>query len=238
VLFSVLIAGCLLSLPSSAQNGAASLMGKVEAIGVGISGALAELRSETVPGRTEQTKADSIGEYRFIDLPPDKYTLKLSEPGFKSLTVKSIHISEDEQKSLPTLELSLGNPCSAGLADVPLDYMRSLLGNPTGNIVGSVIMRGRKNPPATRAEVTLLCSTGKACGATKTNSKGEFAFKELLPGGYSVRVSRVGFYALNGLSYKVTEGLESIYLPVYIEQCPLGNCDPRLRPTKPLGRCE
>jgi hypothetical protein len=214
-------------------------MGKVKDLtGAGLSHTLVELRSETAQAGTARTNADFAGEYHFIGLPPGEYTLKLSQVGFRSLNVKSIHISEGEQKSLPTLELTLGYSCGSGSDDVAPDYMRSLLRNRTGDVVGSVIIRGRKNPPATGADVTLLCSTRKVCGATKTNSKGEFAFKELLPGDYSVRISRAGFYTLNEPGYKVTEGLESIYWPIQIERCPLGNCDPRLRPKKPLALCE
>ena len=55
-----------------------------------------------------------MGVYHFSGLPTDEYTLKLFSPGFKSLTVKSIHILESEQKSIPTLQLEVGSMADCG----------------------------------------------------------------------------------------------------------------------------
>ena len=60
-------------------------------------------------------------------------------------------------------------------------------------------------------------------------------FETLPPGNLSVRVNRIGFYPLNEPGYTIEEGLESVYWSIYIERCPLGNCDPRLRPEKAAG---
>lgn len=241
-LCSVLISVYLLTLTSVAQDGTASLTGVVKDItGVGISGTHAELRSETASDRSFRTAADSTGVYHFSGLLTGEYTLKLSGPGFKSLTVKSIHISEDEQKSLPTLQLEVGS-VGCGGHSVPLDYIRLLPpGDHIGNLGGSVrIDRGPmvgKSPPIAGADVTLMCSRGKVC-RTKTDSNGEFVFKALPPGNLAVRVTRPGFYPLTVPGYAIEEGLESIYQSIYLERCPLGNCDPRLRPKRPPAGCE
>jgi len=240
---SVLIGVCLLTLPSVAQDATAGLAGKVRDItGAGVSGTQAELLSETVPDRRFRTAADSSGVYHFSGLPTDEYTLKLFRPGFKSLTVKSIHILESEQKSLPTLQLEVGSFADCG-GHAVLDYIRFLpSGDHFGNLGGSIrIDQGPmvgKSPPVAGADVTLMCSTGKVCGATKTNSDGEFMFKALPPGNLAVRVNRTGFYPLNEPGYTIEEGLESVYWSIYLERCPLGNCDPMLRPKKPPATCE
>jgi hypothetical protein len=240
---SGLIGLCLLTLPSVAQDGTAGLRGRVKDItGAGVSGTQAELLSETVSDRRFRTSADSTGVYHFSGLPTDEYTLKLLSPGFKALTVKSIHILESEQKSLPTLQLQVGSVADCG-GHAVLDYIRFLSsGDHFGDLVGSIRIEQEpfvvKSQPIADANVTLICATGKVCGATKTNSDGEFAFKALPPGTLSVRVDHTGFYPLNEPGYTIEEGLESVYWSIYIERCPLGNCDPGLRTKKPLATCE
>jgi Carboxypeptidase regulatory-like domain len=240
---SGLIGVCLLTLPSVAQVGTAGLTGKVKDItGAGVSGTQAELLSETVSDRRFRTSADSTGVYHFSGLPTDAYTLKLLSPGFKSLTVKAIHILESEQKSVPTLQLQVGSVADCG-GHAVLDYIRFLpSGDHFGHLVGSIRIEQApfavKSPPIAGADVTLICGTGKVCGATKTNADGVFMFRTLPPGNLSVRVNRPGFYPLIEPGYAIEEGLESVYWSIYIERCPLGSCDPRLRPKKPPGTCE
>ena len=241
-LCSVLIGVCLLTLPCLAQDGTARLTGKVTDItGAAVSGTLVELRSESAPERGYRTAAASTGGYDFSGLTRGDYTLKLFKPGFKTLTAKSIHILDDEQKSLPTLQIEV---VSFGCGDhAMLDYIRFVpLGDHIGNLGGSVRLdKGPmvgKSPPIAGADVTLICGTGKVCGETKTDSNGEFMFKARPPGDVSLRVNRVGFYPLNKSGYKIVEGLESIYWSIPIERCSLGNCDPMLRPKRAPARCE
>jgi hypothetical protein len=49
---------------------------------------------------------------------------------------------------------------------------------------------------------------------------------------------KAGFYPQEAALYRVEEGIESIYWPIYMERCHLGNCDPKLRPPKPPALCE
>jgi hypothetical protein len=239
-LATAVIGTCLLLVPLVAQEGTASLAGIVKSItGTGISGTLGELWSERGTGSYFRTTADSAGVFRFSGLPADEYFLKLGSSGFKSLTVKSIHISEGEQKSIAALQLAVSG--CGGYAT--LDYIRPLSsGDHLGNLVGSVSLdqgpKARKIRKIADADVTLVCSTGKVCGSTRTDLNGDFRFDALPSGDFWVRVNRAGFYALNQSGYKISEGLESLYWPVYLERCPLGNCHPRLRPKKPRAFCE
>jgi hypothetical protein len=239
---SGLIGMCFLTLPSVAQVGSASLTGDVKDItGAEVSNAQVELRSETVSDRTFQTSTDSTGKYHFSGLPKDEYALKLVRPGFKWLTVKSIHVLESEQKLLPTLQLQLGSMADCG-GHAVLDYVRL---QPTedhvGNLVGSIRIEQspfvEKSPPITGADVTLICRSG-VCGSTKTDADGVFMFKTQPAGNLSLRVNRTGFYPLVEPGYMIEEGLESVYLSIYLERCPRGNCDPTSRPKRPLAICE
>lgn len=234
---------CLLAVSSLAQASTASLAGRVtDLTGAGLSGVSVELRSERAQNLKYRGRSDSTGTYGFSGLPADEYTLKLSLAGFNSLTVKSVHIAEGEQKSLPTLELTVGSVADCG-GHAVLDYVRVLLPQGhSGNLGGSVVVdRGPlpgKSAPVSGAEAALICTSGKTCGATKTDSDGQFIFRAIPPGKYSVRITATGYYQLTEPDYQVEGGLESIYWPVPLECCRAGNCDPRLRPKKPIITCE
>jgi Carboxypeptidase regulatory-like domain len=239
----VWVIAAYLVLPSMAQDRAASLTGKVKDVtGAGVPNTTAELESESAPISKFQAIADAAGLYRFTGLPAGDYDLKLSEPGFSRLTVKSIHILEGEQKLLPELRLALGWVADCG-GQALLDHVRFL---PSENHFGSAggTVRLDEGPLVGKrklisgAGVALICSDFRVCGLTTTNSVGEFLFAGLSPGYFSIRVSDVGFYPQSAPIYRVEEGVESFYSPIYIERCPDGNCDPKLRPKKPPARCE
>src|ERR1700735_2266286 len=109
--FGSALLGIWLLTPSLvAQQGTAGLTGKVKDItGAEVSVLKAELQSVTVSSRKFRATADSSGTYSFSGLPPDEYMLKLLSPGFSTLTVKSIHILECEQKSLRDLQLEVAS---------------------------------------------------------------------------------------------------------------------------------
>jgi hypothetical protein len=51
-------------------------------------------------------------------------------------------------------------------------------------------------------------------------------------GVYGLNFRRDGFYAENATEYEYTvnAGWESVYGSKFLQQCPNGNCDPKLRP--------
>lgn len=229
----------LLAAPSVAQEDTASLAGKVEDVRrVGIKGTQADLRSEKAPSKSYRVVTDDLGVYRFPALLGEAYTLELQQAGFRRITIKSIYVLEGEQKVLPTLRMDVGlMGCSPNAV---VDYLR--LEKHQGSLAGTIkVDRGPLHNDGAligSARVTLICGNGTVCGATTTNAKGEFAFQNLSPGNYSIRANHLGFYPLEETGYEVREGLESIYYPMYLERCSLGNCDPRLRPKRPPARCE
>ncbi len=221
-------------LPALAQNGTASLSGKVRDItGAGIAGALATLRLVHEPYSEMRAKADDAGVYRFTSLAQGEYTLKLQSAGFTSLTVKGLALSAGEQRNLETLELEVGSVADCG-GHAYLDSLRLL---PAGVRAGTI--RGRlvgTKGPITDATVTLLCQSG-VCGVTKTDTAGGFEFKNLYPGSFVIRVTRAGYYPLDVPEFIVQEDTEATYYPIQIERCPHGNCDPLRRPKKRLVLC-
>ena len=221
----------LIPLSSPAQEGTASITGAiVDMTGAFIPHATVDLVSAT---KKYQVHADDTGVYQFSNLPPGAYTLAFYALAFRQVTVKSIMLSEREQKRIPEITLMVGYPC--GVQFDVRDFVRLLpVGIPFGVLSGSVV------PPVEGVEATLVCRTFNACASTKTDSTGHFSFDMLSPGLYGLNFRGKGFYpeSATGYGYYVNAGLESIYRPVQLERCPNGNCNPKLRPAKPPAICE
>jgi Carboxypeptidase regulatory-like domain len=233
---STAIALFLVALPVVAQDGTASLTGKVQdPVSAGAADTLVELVLTRAPVILFQSIADSGGVYRFTRLPAGEYDLTLSHVGFNTLTVKSTIILNGEHRAMPTLQLSAGanGDCSHPGEPDAIRFFRSQTN--VGSFGGTVRLGGTT---VSGADITLKCTTGKPCGAARTDSGGQFLFKALPSGYFSVRVTGLGFYPEDSPTYRVAAGAESAYASIYIDRCPLGNCDPKLRTEKPPAICE
>jgi Carboxypeptidase regulatory-like domain len=228
----------MLVLPSVAQDGTASLTGNVQdVLGTGIADTLAELESTRTPVILFQTVADAGGAYRFSGLSGGEYALKLSRLGFNSQTVKSIIILNGEHRTLPTLHLAAGanGDCRGHGEPDAIRFLRSgvNIGSLGGTVrlaegLGEDIRRGH-NLGVQHGQV-LRCSQDRFGRAIPVQSSASRIF--------SVRVTASGFYPQDSPTYRVADGVESAYTSIYVERCPLGNCDPKLRPEKAAVVCE
>jgi len=75
--------------------------------GAVVVGVKAELWSHNEEGREGElgiTKTDALGKFTFSNLPGGNYVLRLTSPGFQSLTVKSIYVADGADSILPALE--------------------------------------------------------------------------------------------------------------------------------------
>jgi hypothetical protein len=219
----IALALAILLIPFSA---AASLTGTIiDQTGAYIPHAAVELASET---KSSKVQADDMGVYQFSNLPAGEYTLTFRVPGFINRRVKSIGLLEGEQKRIPDVTIDVG------LCGLPSRDIIPLPGALLGTLSGSV------DPPAKDVAVTLVCRTFSACSSTVTDSNGHFSFETLPAGMYGLNFRRDGFYPLNatGYTYTVNAGWESVYSPAELEQCPNGNCDPKLRAPKQPRVCE
>jgi|SRR5579871_1857651 len=209
----------LIALPCAAEEGTASLTGIVKAGSVVLRGAFAELQSAE---KILNARTDTNGVFRFSNLAPGDYTLKLHDSGMASLTVQSIHLDDGEQRSLPFLELQLP-AISCGDPHAVPNYVRLLPeGNPrslSGNIQLDQKSSAQKREAAKGAIVTLLCKRDQLsaeCGKTKTDTNGDFVFKSLEPGEYIVRVDYKGFYPAIETGHKVGNEIEYVYRPIVL----------------------
>jgi hypothetical protein len=206
---------------------AASLTGTVvDETGASIAHAALELDSGA---NKFQVLADDTGIYKFSNLPAGEYTLKVRGLGFHSRTVKSIRLSKREPNRLLDIPLDVAS-ISGRSVDRILLVPESTFGSLSGNV----------EPPARGVEVTLICRTFSVCKSTKTDFRGRFTFEMLSPGVYGLNYHRAGFYPDNatGYEYSVIGGWKSVYSSVRLQRCPNGNCDPKLRPQRPVEICE
>ena len=226
------IALAILLIPFSVQ--AATLTGAVvDPIGASIAHTVAELDSGT---RKYLARTDDAGVYQFSNLAAGDYTLTFRAPGFKVRIVRSIGLSEREQKRIPDITLDASSSCSGGGESGPFaTELRPVTGDVSfGRLSGSVL------PQVQGVEVALVCRTFSVCKSTRTDSNGRFSFDMLSAGVYGLNFRREGFYPENatGYEYTVNAGWESIYVPKMLERCLNGNCDPKSRPPRQPIVCE
>lgn len=205
---------------------AASLTGSVVDItGTPRARAIVELDSGT---NRYTVQADNAGVFQFSSLPAGEYTLTVTASGFWGLTIKSIEVLENEHKRIPELVLDLGD-CGHAPPTFRLVAGDSTFGSLSGSVIG-----------AAAVEVTLVCRTFSECRSTRTDSAGRFSFNTLSPGEYGLNFRREGYYPelATGYFFRVKAGLESVYSPVTLERCRNRNCDPKLRPQRPIAICE
>ncbi|MEQ1883965.1 MAG: carboxypeptidase-like regulatory domain-containing protein [Bryobacteraceae bacterium] len=203
--------------------------------------AIVELSLQSNSSRKFNSTADASGTYRISGLPAGKYILHFSWPGFHTLRLTQVSIADGQTRELPNLHLDVGlvSDCAGhGF----LDKRRLLKENPkTGLLKGRILKvspsTGGLRWPVASANVTLLCEFGRACGRTKTDALGGFTFSGS-GGNRTIQVTRTGYYLLEESGYAIEEGIESVYHPTYLEKCPSGSCDSRLRPEKPVAHCE
>ena len=230
--------GVLVAYAAAAQNHGASISGRVEDIrGAVVPGVRTELRSESNPEAVLRGTTNESGVYNFELLTGGDYTLLLTSPGFAHLTLKSLHISNNEHMLLPALQLSVAASCDGGPF---VDYLRLLTASVQGGDLGGSVQvdfgpMTENSASISEAQVVLLCGR-IPCQTTTTDSQGTFLFKDVPSGEYGIRVSHVGFYAETRPGYAVQPGRELIYYPIYLERCT--DCNPKKPPKKPLAVCE
>ena len=214
----------ILLLPYSVWS--ASITGSlIDSAGASVAHAFVELASET---KSYKVQTDDTGVYRFADLPAAEYTLTFSHEWFTTVTVKPFTLSERENKRIPELTISLYRyPFQPRR-----DFVRLVPSLFFGELSGSVL------PAAPGIDVFLICRTFHACSSTKTDSNGNFSFDMLSSGAYGLSFHRKGFFDQDATAYEyfVNDGVESVYAPVRLEQCPDGNCAAKVQ--RVLPSCE
>ena len=72
--------------------------------------------------------------------------------------------------------------------------------------------------------MTLVCETGEACGATRTDPDGSYGFSGLKPGRYALKIEARGYYVREAHPYAVLAHFETVSHGLGVEQCAAGDC--------------
>src|SRR5215472_15879349 len=101
----VLFAGALIG---SGQEGTSTLVGLVvDQADANVPNAALRL-TELATGTVRNLVTPSTGLFRFIDLPPGKYSLRVQAPGFKVYELTGIELASSETRDLGKLPLQVG----------------------------------------------------------------------------------------------------------------------------------
>jgi hypothetical protein len=106
---AVVIALCAIAVPASAQITTASVAGTVkDPQGAVIPGAALTLISETRGTHLAEAVTNSQGDFTFVNVPPDRYTLQIALEGFKTLKRTDLTVSAGDRLGLGAFTIDVG----------------------------------------------------------------------------------------------------------------------------------
>ena len=172
------------SLVTSSNESSALLRGVVlDQVGAAFSGATVTLISLD---RIREAKTDKAGKFEFADSPFGTYDLRISGAAFKPHTIENMQVTSSNMEPISiTLQVEVP-PC--WITPKPSYEKRTDETNLAGIISD---LRGGYVEHAS-VKVTLL-KTGSP-HVVPTGKRGEFQFKELEPGKYTLTVNHRGYW--------------------------------------------
>ncbi len=226
-----LLAVMLTSLLCAAQDADSASIAGVVMAGPGdpVAGAKVELHSQA---RTFAGETDRTGRYQLDGIPAGEYEFQVHSAGFITYKLKAVRIAAGQRMRVPDTALRVGDLCGIPL---PRESVRMLPGTADlGSLKGSVYLNVPLIllSPFTRTTLTLVCDGGRICRSTRASLLGNFEFRDLPTGWYDLKVTRRGFYPEEEKDLPVSAGLEQAYFPLWLDKCPHGNCDPKVRRVK------
>ncbi|MGH9688123.1 MAG: carboxypeptidase regulatory-like domain-containing protein [Candidatus Acidiferrales bacterium] len=148
-----------------------------------------------------ETKSDDQGRFAFTDLPSGAYELQADYPGFDT-TIEDFKIVSHDIGPLSITIVSPGVPFHCGMRDPASYEVRS---QERIGLAGSVI--DSKAGPLAGAEVIVSALGQKnALAIQHTDDKGNFKFRDLPPGKYTITASVKGHPASPGEPFWITRG--------------------------------
>jgi hypothetical protein len=133
---------------------AATLSGIVQDVtGHPIGHALVIVRSAHSGYEVGKSLTSGSGAYSFSSLPTGDFNINILASGFKTTTVRDVHLI-DQEKSMRPVILEVSGECGSIPAS---QYVRELEGaDSTGRISGTIADH-RSNKPIAKADIKLIC---------------------------------------------------------------------------------
>lgn len=227
------MAVCVVLLAIGAGTGscfAGSLSVKlVDATGASIPGMFVFLQSESDASRRSRGWTDNDGAYKFLDLPAGNFRLEVISTTFSNKSIRVVELPAEEDRVLSSIELQVGlfSGCDSQMLHLQDGSILASTAD-TGDLAGTFV--NKKDKPIANVVVELSCGDDQICGQARTNSKGEFLFRGLKPGYYSVIAKGARHYPLTKAGFVVRAGLRLTYGSIELESCVRGDCDPAHKP--------
>jgi len=222
--FSVLF----LLLVAVSDGEAGDLRGKViDPTGAGIERAFVVLRVVGSKESLQTIGTDEKGGFVFADVASGSYELEVSSPGFVTRTMSAQVMDAQETQIAPV---------SLAIAAIPL-CEREWLGPPTVSCepIGrqATMLEGRVKEPLNSPLAHVIVSLSKIGReaeslATQTDAKGQFIFRRVMPGLYTLRATHPGYSDFVVKSVEIKSGQRTrIWDSLEMDRCPAGvRCKP------------
>ena len=171
------IAFCALALPAAAQT-TGTIVGTVKDSQGGIvPGASVSLTSDSRGTQVAEVITDSRGDFTFINVSPDKYTVQVTMSGFKPIKQSGISVSPGDRQTVGVFTIEVGSLSDAVVvvAETPLVQARS------GERSFTIPTKAVENLPIANRSFTAIAAL--APGVTTSNG---------LPTGDPIRIGGGG----------------------------------------------
>jgi len=141
--------------------------------------------------RILQTTSDGSGRFQLNNLPTGVYDFEVTAPGFQTLTRSAVEVTDlmrsgtgNKPADLTvTMKIASGVTQCGRFDSVVYDARK---GNETTALTGVVMAQdGNSRIPIPNAQVFLF-KMGLVMGTQRTNDQGDFQFKSIVPGRYSI----------------------------------------------------
>ena len=141
--------------------------------------------------RILQTTSDGSGRFQLNNLPTGVYDFEVTAPGFQTLTRSAVEVTDlmrsgtgNKPADLTvTMKIASGLTQCGRFDSVVYDARK---GNETTALTGVVMAQdGNSRIPIPNAQVFLF-KMGLVMGTQRTNDQGDFQFKSIVPGRYSI----------------------------------------------------
>jgi hypothetical protein len=202
-------------------------------------GSVADQLSVPIPGarislysidRILQTTSDLSGRFQFESVPLGTYQLEIAAPGFKSFVKDSVNVTEQMRtvagdKPLEftvTMQIApTGSAHPEDLGPITVDtgascgHRDSVSYSPAktneGGILDGVVASANPSAksPIAEARVLLIDIQGAQLAEQHTNERGEFQFKQVRAGRYSVEVRPAGYSSLKSYVFWIARENET-----------------------------
>jgi hypothetical protein len=204
-LFAAVLLVVLLTIPVGRSQNSGTLRGIVtDQIDAAISDVLLSLFSTD---RVLQVKSNKAGRFEFANVPSGIYKLDVSHGGFQTRTFDCISIPEMDAEVM-AITLTIENPgsdCGRGAAPT---YEKLALGKSA--LIG--VVRNSGGPVGEFKILLLEVGAARVLASQHSNEKGEFQFRDIVPGQYLVRASRKNWTAQSEIFWITRENITRIVL--------------------------